>query len=369
MLGVLFCALLAVRWVLWRAWRARVARVAAAPGAGRHRSRRPPSAMAGQRLAAGPRGDRLRRRGGLLVAAAAGRSRRAGGSDRRAFKFTLDHAGRASTRALPWRSCRCAASRADISTQKQETPWVPSRQRKPAGRRRPPANAATCTPPPKPCRASSWPRCSSNGCAPRWPTPTTNVPLQRTRLDAAGARPADIRSLDDLRAAAVHHQDRPARPLSVRPVRPAAQPAGAAARLVGHHRQADRRRLHARGHRQLGRPDGALAVLRPARAAATWCTTPTATACSPAAWARTTAPSAWAPWWCRCRAASTERQVALIMDFGARAVRHAVVRAGDRRGGRAAGRRPAQERAARSACSAPSPGARRCATRSRRASA
>lgn len=42
MLGVLFCALLAVRWVLWRAWRARVARVAAAPAlaaidrAGRH---------------------------------------------------------------------------------------------------------------------------------------------------------------------------------------------------------------------------------------------------------------------------------------------------------------------------------------------
>ena len=54
---------------------------------------------------------------------------------------------------------------------------------------------------------------------------------------------------------------------------------------------------------------------------------------------------------------------------GARAVRHALVCAGDRRGGRAAGRRPAQERAARSACSAPSPGARRCATRSRRASA
>ena len=40
----------------------------------------------------------------------------------------------------------------------------------------------------------------------------------------------------------------------------------------------------------------------PARAAATWCTTPMATACSPAAWARTTAPSAWAPSWCRCPA-------------------------------------------------------------------
>ena len=38
-------------------------------------------------------------------------------------------------------------------------------------------------------------------------------------------------------------------------------------------------------------------------AAATSCTTPTATACSPAGWARTTAPSASARWWCRCRAA------------------------------------------------------------------
>ena len=66
---------------------------------------------------------------------------------------------------------------------------------------------------------------------------------------------------------------------------------------------------------------------------------------------------------------STERQVALIMDFNARgAVRHAVLRAGHRRGRRAAGRRPAQERAARSACSAPSPGAPRCAARSRRGS-
>jgi phenylacetate-coenzyme A ligase PaaK-like adenylate-forming protein len=39
-------------------------------------------------------------------------------------------------------------------------------------------------------------------------------------------------------------------------------------------------------------------VARSIRAAggrpATWCTWPTATACSPAAWARTTAPSGWA---------------------------------------------------------------------------
>jgi hypothetical protein len=42
----------------------------------------------------------------------------------------------------------------------------------------------------------------------------------------------------------------------------------------------------------------------PARppAAATSCTWPTATACSPAGWARTTAPSGWAARWSRCPA-------------------------------------------------------------------
>jgi phenylacetate-coenzyme A ligase PaaK-like adenylate-forming protein len=40
-----------------------------------------------------------------------------------------------------------------------------------------------------------------------------------------------------------------------------------------------------------------------AGAPATSCTWPTATACSPAAWARTTAPSGWAAPWCRWAAA------------------------------------------------------------------
>ena len=47
-------------------------------------------------------------------------------------------------------------------------------------------------------------------------------------------------------------------------------------------------------HRHLGRPGGALDPRRRAGAPATSCTWPTATACSPAAWARTTAPSGWA---------------------------------------------------------------------------
>jgi phenylacetate-coenzyme A ligase PaaK-like adenylate-forming protein len=37
---------------------------------------------------------------------------------------------------------------------------------------------------------------------------------------------------------------------------------------------------------------------------ATWCTTPTATACSPAAWAPTTAPRGWAVRWCPSPAAA-----------------------------------------------------------------
>ena len=48
---------------------------------------------------------------------------------------------------------------------------------------------------------------------------------------------------------------------------------------------------------------------------ATRCTTPTATACSPAGWARTTASSGWAPRPSRSPAGMTPRQVQLINDF------------------------------------------------------
>ena len=47
-------------------------------------------------------------------------------------------------------------------------------------------------------------------------------------------------------------------------------------------------------HRHLGRRDGALDPRGRAARRATSCTSRTATACSPAAWARTTAPSGWA---------------------------------------------------------------------------
>ena len=56
----------------------------------------------------------------------------------------------------------------------------------------------------------------------------------------------------------LHHQGGPARQLSVRAVRRAARADRARARLLRHHRQADRGRLHQGRHRDLGRGGGAL---------------------------------------------------------------------------------------------------------------
>ena len=49
-----------------------------------------------------------------------------------------------------------------------------------------------------------------------------HVPVHRARLAAAGVEPEDLRGVEDIAAPAVHGQDRPARPLPVRPVRAAA---------------------------------------------------------------------------------------------------------------------------------------------------
>ena len=106
------------------------------------------------------------------------------------------------------------------------------------------------------------------------------------------------------RALSLHGEVGPARQLSVRHVRRAARAASAPARLVGNHRQADRGRLHQRRSRSLGRPDGALLRLLPAQGPAISSTTPMATACSPAASARITAPSGSAARSCRCPAAA-----------------------------------------------------------------
>ena len=78
--------------------------------------------------------------------------------------------------------------------------------------------------------------------------------VARARLRTGGAVPraherarphaGRIRSLEDIARPAVHRQERPARHLSVRPVRQPDRGRGAAARLERHHRQADRGGLH-----------------------------------------------------------------------------------------------------------------------------
>ena len=68
----------------------------------------------------------------------------------------------------------------------------------------------------------------------------------------------------------------------------------------------------------LGRPGRALDPRRRRPAPATWCTSPTATACSPAAWARTTAPSALGCTVIPMSGGQTEKQVQLIQRLQAR---------------------------------------------------
>ena len=84
------------------------------------------------------------------------------------------------------------------------------------------------------------------------------VPHYRHAFDEAGVGPDDLASLGRPRAVPVHRQGRPAGELPVRDVRGAARAGGARPRLERHDGQADRGRLHPRGHRHLGRGDGAL---------------------------------------------------------------------------------------------------------------
>ena len=85
---------------------------------------------------------------------------------------------------------------------------------------------------------------------------TARVPWLRDHLQAAGlpaGRLRDVRELDDVQPPALHVKsdlrDHYPFGLFARPVRAARTPP----RVVGHHRQADGGRLHARRHRHLGR--------------------------------------------------------------------------------------------------------------------
>jgi phenylacetate-CoA ligase len=85
-----------------------------------------------------------------------------------------------------------------------------------------------------------------------------NVPHYRNAFDARGVHPSDCRTLADMAkfpfTAKADLRDQ----LPVRHVRRAARAGGARARQQRHHRQAHRGGLHARRHRPLGRPGGAL---------------------------------------------------------------------------------------------------------------
>ena len=86
-----------------------------------------------------------------------------------------------------------------------------------------------------------------------------NVPYYRQEFDVAAIHPDDLKDLADLAKFPFTTKARPARQLPVRHVRGAARAGGAHPRLVGHHRPADRRRLHRGGRRHLGQRDGPLA--------------------------------------------------------------------------------------------------------------
>ncbi len=197
----------------------------------------------------------------------------------------------------------------------------------------------------KRCRASGSPRCRRSACGPRCATRTTTCRcIERASMPPASSpttsapratlRACRSRCKTDLR-------DHYPFGMFARPRRRTR----AAARVVGHHRQADRGRLHAPGHRHLGRPDGALDGLR-RRAARR--RRPQRLRLRPVHRRARRALRRRAPR--RGRRADVGRldRAADRADRRfrrARAVRDAVVRAGDRRGRRAAGRRPPRERA------------------------
>ena len=77
------------------------------------------------------------------------------------------------------------------------------------------------------------------------------VPYYRAQLDARGVRPRDIRALEDVRRLPFTDESALEGYLPLRHVRPAARRGGARALLLGHHRQAGRRRLLARRHQHV----------------------------------------------------------------------------------------------------------------------
>ena len=127
------------------------------------------------------------------------------------------------------------------------------------------------------------------GCSRRCGTPTRTCRTTGRAFDAAGVHPDDCRELGRPREVPDDQQGRPARELPVRHVRRPARAGPPGARLVRHDRHgrpssATPRATSTPGPRSWPGPSA-----RRAGGPATCCTTPTATACSPAGSARTTA--------------------------------------------------------------------------------
>ena len=126
-----------------------------------------------------------------------------------------------------------------------------------------------------------------------------SVPHYRAAFDAAGVHPDDCKDLADLAkypltTKADLRENYPFGMFAVPREQVVTDP-----RLVRHHRPPHRGRLHQRGSRRVGQRDGPLDPRRRRAARDTCCTTPTATGCSPAGSARTTARRSSAARWCR----------------------------------------------------------------------
>ena len=223
----------------------------------------------------------------------------------------LPRAGaRAATCSPPTRS-RSRAPAAPASTT-SSSPTAPARASPwSAAARRGSAIAPSCpSPPPRrrddiapplarraradrarqPRRAAA--RCSSSACAGACSMPTTTFRTTGARSTPRASIPSDLKELADLARFPFTvkgdlRDNYPFGMFAVPRERRRAHP-----RLVGHDRQADRRRLHAAATSTPGPTWSRARSAPPAAGRATWSTSPTATASSPAASARTTAPSA-----------------------------------------------------------------------------
>ena len=176
----------------------------------------------------------------------------AGPGRRAVVQVHAGHAGRLQPGLCAYPSAG-ARRAAHISAEASgERAWAPS----PRAITSPPRSA--CTRRWRRCRATNWQRCSSTACARCCATPGRHVPWQRARLDAAGLHPDSVSGLDDLQRlpfmVKTDLRDHYPFGLFARPV----DGTGARARLVGHDGPAHRGRLHGRRPRPLGRPDGAL---------------------------------------------------------------------------------------------------------------